>query len=112
MPLRPLLAKRRGSGMNAALHSGSRNGPATTIRFVTFCLHLAGLLPPSALTIGCYIGRVASVGRQRSSAVEQCFRKAKVAGSIPAAGSSFLRFQVASLHSEQVRQLFDHATFE
>ena len=41
------------------------------------------------LTVGNYAGTVTDVGRQRSSAVEQCFRKAKVAGSIPAAGSIF-----------------------
>ena len=39
------------------------------------------------LTLGGAAGRVEHVGSQRSSAVEQCFRKAKVAGSIPAAGS-------------------------
>ena len=39
------------------------------------------------LTLRWDAGTVAAVGSQRSSAVEQCFRKAKVAGSIPAAGS-------------------------
>jgi hypothetical protein len=48
------------------------------------------------LTIFRPVGKVFLLACQRSSVVEQCFRKAKVVGSIPTAGSIF-KWQLSSI---------------